>query len=423
MGLPRTRTRFTEPQRSFAFAHTSYGVDHGGVVHWVPWEITRDQENEWWWYRNVGRFHMAGGAEHHWDIGGTFHSEKYQITDVNPFYWSGRYFQGTYSGPLFASSYKLDGSSAASQAAWNAPVPTDLALLLGLGGTAISRCKPTNPHASVAQSLIELRRDGLPSVPFSSIREKGLRGIPEDHLNYEFGIKPLISDLKATIKAAENAKSILSQYHRDSGRLIRRKYSFPIDRQTEVTTEDRVSPTAGNGSPLSSYAYLQPWGTRQTTVKTEKSYRFSGAFTYQSGDTESRVAWLEEKIREANHLIGLAPTPEVLWDTLPWSWFLDWFANIGDVVSNVSSMLVDDLVVAWGYLTEVIRVETQVRQFGSVMNDGATSDASHTLVYESKRRTRATPFGFGFDMTSLSGRQLAILASLGLTQGGRWKAM
>lgn len=426
MGLPRKRSRFLEPAPAFSYAHISYGTDYGGVALFRPWEVTMDEQNMWRWYINGGREDLVaihGDAVYRWDIGGTFHSEKFLTRAIKPFMWSGSYFQGFYSGPLFAGPHRLNASEPSSQAHWNRPPPTDPAILQGLGGTAISRCKPTNPHASVAQSLIELRRDGLPSIPFSSTREKGIKGIPEDHLNYEFGIKPLISDLQATVKAARNAQAILRQYHRDSGRLVRRKYSYPIDTQTVETVDPRAYLTAGNGSPLSSYAYQIAHGEQRKVVKTERSYRFSGAFMYKAADAEDRIDYLERKIQEANHLIGIAPTPEVIWDTLPWSWFLDWFANIGDVVSNVSSMLVDDLVVAWGYLTEVIRVETQITHRGAVMNDGSSGMASITLEYESKRRVRATPFGFGFDMTTLSSRQWAILASLGLSQGGRWKAM
>lgn len=48
-------------------------------------------------------------------------------------------------------------------------------------------------------------------------------------------------------------------------------------------------------------------------------------------------------------------------------------------------------------------------------NYGDTLD-TWTQVLDSKDRRIATPFGFGIDMTSLSAKQLAILAALGINR-------
>lgn len=424
MGIPRVRRRVPEDAIYDLATGLNYGTPYTTEFKFIPWETTEDELHDWdWWRSKENRAFLKaqyGSSKIPWDLGGPFYSEKFLLRNVEPAFWNGTFLgPSNYDGPLYPVGPVVDGRQSSSWGTyWSRPKPTDVTFLSGLGGTAISRCKPTNPHASVAQSLVELKRDGLPSVPLASLRKKGLSGLPEEHLNYEFGLRPLLADIKSVRTAMMDAKAILEQYARDSGRLVRRKYSFPVSTQTTRTVDPRSS------FGFTAYAYQQPWATLTKVVKTETSYQFSGAFTYQAiTDTDDRISWLGNKIQEANHLLGLAPTPSLFWDTLPYSWFVDWFTNIGDIVSNVTSIMTDGLVVNWGYLTEVISIETEFDKRGSVMNDGSRPIAKMTFKYESKRRIRATPYGFGFDMQTLSARQFAILASLGLTRGGRWVAM
>jgi hypothetical protein len=79
-------------------------------------------------------------------------------------------------------------------------------------------------------------------------------------------------------------------------------------------------------------------------------------------------------------------------------------------------MAVDGLVIQYGYVMEH-KVTTR-----SYYNDGAHSYKGDYVVspvhlfYETKRRVRASPFGFGLDWSGFTPRQLAITAALGLTR-------
>jgi len=126
---------------------------------------------------------------------------------------------------------------------------------------------------------------------------------------------------------------------------------------------------------------------------------------------------------EANHLFGVIPTPEVVWELTPWSWAVDWFTNVGDVMSNVSSFITDGLVLQYGYIMEHTRVfgeivctvpPSQVGQYG--LTGGVLK---RTYVREYKTRIHADPYGFGIDDTTLTKRQLSILGALGLSKGSR----
>jgi hypothetical protein len=123
---------------------------------------------------------------------------------------------------------------------------------------------------------------------------------------------------------------------------------------------------------------------------------------------------------EARKLAGLELTPAVVWNLAPWSWALDWQGNIGDSLHNMSRFAQDGLVMQYGYIMQSKTAEVTYTLTRGDLNTGLSNTAlSHTVIAESKVRRTATPFGFGFDMTALNGRQSAILGALGISRGPR----
>jgi roadblock/LC7 domain-containing protein len=123
---------------------------------------------------------------------------------------------------------------------------------------------------------------------------------------------------------------------------------------------------------------------------------------------------------EARKLSGLELTPETVWNLAPWSWAVDWEGNIGDVLHNVSRFSQDGLVMRYGYIMQQKTAEIDYTlSFNGRLNRSPKTDLRLKVIAESKIRRRATPFGFGFDMTALTGRQSAILGALGISRGPR----
>jgi hypothetical protein len=107
--------------------------------------------------------------------------------------------------------------------------------------------------------------------------------------------------------------------------------------------------------------------------------------------------------------------PNVLWRLAPWSWLVDWFVNAGDVISNLTDMAIDGLVLQYGYMMEHTIICDELRLVGPRFKSGALVDTTLCLVTETKQRVKATPYGFGLSWSSFSPTQLAILAALGIT--------
>jgi hypothetical protein len=130
--------------------------------------------------------------------------------------------------------------------------------------------------------------------------------------------------------------------------------------------------------------------------------------------------------QEANYLLGTRLTPEVVWNLAPWSWAADWFGNTGDILRNISYLGADGLVMQYGYIMHHEQAQSHMwantsgwtgfNGLGQITNPYLSS-LWRTDKSDMKIRRSATPYGFGVDTSSLSTKQWAILAALGISKG------
>lgn len=287
------------------------------------------------------------------------------------------------------------------------------------GAQAIGATSPTAPQAGVTQMLGELKRDGLPSLPGLNSIDGRLRpsALGSDFLNYQFGILPLMSDVKKLLTSMQNASKLIQQYQRDSGRIVRRSFSFPAEQWDTADTYPR--PALDLRIPnLSGFEKRPPNGESldlQVTTRYKRKVYFKGAYTYYLDAGDSLVSKVKGFEQRANYLLGIRLTPDVLWDLAPWSWFADWFGTIGLVLSNVSALQSDGLVIRYGYLMcHTVATRTVEGATGLVGHDD-TFHISTTCRSERKDRYKATPYGFGLNVADFDLRKWAILGALGMT--------
>lgn len=367
------------------------------------------------------------------DLGGPFRTTKHHILfngstavqehDLRHVY--GPYNNYSYKGPVFP----VPTSPVKGEVYLDRFPPTLEStdqFLHGLGTTAIARCKPTNSIADLAVTLAELKREGLPSLVGAqlwksrakSLREKS-RAAGGEYLNVQFGWSPLISDVNKAITAAQTADKVITQFRRDAGRVVRRRYKFP----RELEVQDPVTQIiAGVGFGPNGAALNQRLGTSSndamsfalTKVRTiERNRWFSGAFTYYMPLGDTLDARIGRATSEARKLYGLSIDPSVIWNLLPWSWAIDWAVNVGDLLSNASDAMTDGLVMPYGYMMEhTIVTDTYTADLG-VLGVGPTS---MSFVTETKKRVKASPYGFGLTFDGFSPYQLSILAALGISR-------
>jgi len=160
-------------------------------------------------------------------------------------------------------------------------------------------------------------------------------------------------------------------------------------------------------------AYERPLGSLR--VESGNKAWFSGAYTYYAPPTGPLASAMQFE-SQANHLLGSRLTPEVVWNLAPWSWALDWYGNMGDVMHNLSTIGHDGLVLKWGYVMNHTKFQVDVSVPSSTGGFAPTACASR-WIKETKVRYPASPY-FGFGAAgSLSDRQSAILVALGMSRG------
>jgi hypothetical protein len=272
--------------------------------------------------------------------------------------------------------------------------------------------------------MAELIREGIPKMvghDLWSSRLKDLSSLGDEYLNVQFGWLPLVADIKDSASAVLNMDKLMRQYERDSGRLVRRGYTFPTIREiSKIQSEDPNAAGLWTGDadrPATGWTEIYPPGavTFREREITRKIW-FKGGFTYYlPSDYASRKNW-QKKLYLAQQILGLELTPEVLWNLTPWSWAADWFTNIGDNMHNLSSFASDGLVLRYGYLMENTIIKDTWTTTGFKLNGLGSTPLQAVFTTEVKKRKRATPFGFGVDKASLTSRQLSILAALGISR-------
>lgn len=354
------------------------------------------------------------------DIGGDFYTERrssgYFSPNVNLFRALTPQHKISYQGPLFAQQPSV---------AWNHPtlwpalasMTDEMNLTRAMGSTAIARTAPTVPVVSVANLLGELKNDGLPSLIGSVVyRAQGLKrkgkSLGDEYLNVEFGWKPLVSDILKISQAVVKAKELLLDYEKRSGENIRRNYSF----QTATTTE---IVDMGLATPLPTFhpsLYNVAKGQKTLEKVTTREYWFSGTYTYYVPSPDEARTKILRYADEAEKLLGLRVTPEVLWNLAPWSWFADWFFNIGSLATNVSAFQKSDLMLRRGYImckytSRYTYTNTGINLFGL----GPMAPLSQWFQSEVKMRRKASPWGFGVTFSGFTPKQIAIMAALGVT--------
>jgi hypothetical protein len=287
------------------------------------------------------------------------------------------------------------------------------------GARLFGMTRPTEPEAGAAAFLGELR-EGLPKILGLSTLRGGVnhlhQNIGGEHLNVQFGVKPLISDLQKTALGVLRAAKIARQYIRDSDRLVRRRATL-LEDSTLTRSEYPGTPAIARrqGTDVIGEFMSGPYGVTSVNDQVYQKVWFSGAYTYHVSQAESFVGKLERYEALANHALGTRFDPDVAWQLTPWSWLIDWFSDAGGFISNVNALANDSLVMKYGYVMHET-LATRTRTLGLRPIQVGPSVCWSTFQYHRKMRHRATPYGFGTNLGDLSPRRWAILGALGLTK-------
>lgn len=349
-----------------------------------------------------------------WSGGGPFYVyKKSQTFERSPYIdWTknGVPWKGHALSPGASTSFAL-------------PVPPTWAseqpALTALYATGFKKTRPGNPVASLGQFVAEIR-DPLTVPGLLLKRHMSFRSLGSEYLNVAFGWKPFVNDLRQMYHLQQTIQKRLDQIRRENGHGIHRKAIL-------MQTDSSINSSAHYGYAFAQCANPPPtWPAGSTdyssTVRTYEKQWFSAKYRYYIPNVDS-VEW---NMRAIAVLFGTYPSPDVLWQVMPYSWLVDWFSNVGDIVSNASTNAVDNLTTQYSYtmrerLSETVNKVTtswQAQAYSGTNIPAGNCTLSSTFRTESKQRVGGgNPFGLSTSFNSLSGYQVGILAALGLSRG------
>lgn len=194
-------------------------------------------------------------------------------------------------------------------------------------------------------TVLERRLAGVPRGRSPVIYRSKLRKVASDTwLEYSFGMVPLVSDIRSAVIAL---KRIGEQNYR-------KRISGTCREKTSNTSASIVNISGGYAQCLLS-----------VTTLTERSVRYIGVFDPELVPPRNQIQSLL-----GFRLEDIAPAA---WELTPWSFLLDYFVNIGQLIDAYSTCTAG---VVW--TAKTIRTEKSVLQIASADSTTAVANISYS---------------------------------------------
>lgn len=341
--------------------------------------------------------------------------------------------------------------------------------LMTLGTSFVDATNPIQSQVNLLSDIAEAVSSGyfLPellgktivSAAISSKKRRSLiRAIGGEYLNFIFGVKPLADDIAKVGFLIDSVNDLVDQWIKDNDTIVRRRRKV-LGKTKNVLNKDHIygPGTFSLGTSYTPVWVVPPLSTGlfnpQTKTRTESSNQgtsietlanmanvscrgfsvatttsdisFSAGYEYDltqlaipiisdgsAADILHSAALRGELLAIA---FGLDPTsiPRAAYDAVPFSWLLDWFVNIGDIIDNARNLQSKGVQMLWGYISETVKRDYYMEYSFTYNPTGKVFFQTNAFTAQKAiRRVRATPFGFGTSFGSLTVNQSAILAAL-----------
>ncbi|UJQ85762.1 MAG: putative maturation protein [Tuwendivirus faecivivens] len=258
-----------------------------------------------------------------------------------------------------------------------------------------ARTNPSRASVGIPVALAELR--DIPRTLRMS-KDSRLTGFAsKENLRIQFGWMPLISDVCKLLSFAstvEKRSEMIRRMIANGG--LRRKVNLYHD----VVVEKDSDLFLNSGAAMVQHASSEKITTRNVWGTT----RWVPS-TYLAGmDDRDRANYIRRTV------LGLTASQQFAnaWNAVPWTWLIDWFANVGDLLEASNNSI------AHTSGSACIMEHTHTRVVYTATTGGWMIPGSKSYVTLTEKRRTLSSSGFSASLPFLSGRQLSILGSLAI---------
>lgn len=259
---------------------------------------------------------------------------------------------------------------------------------------------------------------GDPHTPFMHPKRAA-----DEFLGLQFGWIPFVSDISRLCEAVIFSEQFVHDLSVNNNTWVKRKQVL-----ANVVDSTRIKRLYSLGCEPSGFqiqglcrdmvldgvtckGYMDVFEDKTDLVWAEGSFKYYRPEFDMSSENYNSVF---NRFQQSLTVLGLRVNPTHIWRSLPWSWAVDWFSNIGDNIAAFDAIHNDSTVANYLYV-----MRHQIRNIRSfhLLNfwSGALALQWARRVESKQRRTADSPYGFALG-GDLSATQWSILAALGLSR-------
>lgn len=210
--------------------------------------------------------------------------------------------------------------------------------------------------------LRQLRKSKKKGWKRASLR-RILRSGAEGYLSYQFGIAPLLSDIENLAKALKNYRREV-QNLLDRERTVQKRHFESVlgtDEFVDVAATAAVKPQSNADGVFTQ--------SRATTYDVRK-FNATMEFTYELSEYERRNALVGGLLDS----IGVSLNPAIIWNAIPWSFTVDWVAQVGGLIDSFKLRQLEPRVIIHNYCWSVSVRRQTVSQMAIGIGGGRIAD-------------------------------------------------
>jgi hypothetical protein len=241
---------------------------------------------------------------------------------------------------------------------------------------------------------------------------KMLQGSAGQYLNYQFNVKPLVTDIAKFWTAMSRTERRVNDFLTREGRPQNRHYVFSW---AEFTAPEAETITGGTTGPLSPHSS----GCSATRTVSYEPSRFHVQVQYNYNYT----GYQREHALLLGHLdaLGIQANPAIIWNAIPWTFVLDWVVGVSPYLDQLKVSNFEPVINIHRALWSIKRVRTisvvkrTLYPSGSVISQSMLPTVTQTAY----RRSLFTPTISSILSSGLTSQEASLGAALVISRKRR----